>query len=198
MKHPLSLKPAVITVFLAMTATCLTPACDCWADGPCCEEGCPDKPPSPPWRGQATLLARSTHDDYEAATFSFEHATVIDSELVRNDWDLLFGNDRDPDRDEFRVNTVTDDRSFIVDLGAIDLDAVPETVDPDEHPVGTFGEHDCVPVVCGHTYLVRTRDTETRQVAAFRVIAHHLNDSVTLRWVRSPLPDRYVLPTDPE
>ena len=69
--------------------------------------------------GTATLKARTTFDDYEAATISFRHATVAEDGQVNNDWDLLFGNDQDSDRDQFTVNMVTDDRSFIVDLGQL-------------------------------------------------------------------------------
>lgn len=60
-----------------------------------------------------TLLARSKHEDYEAATFSFQHGLRDDPDLAitRNDWDVQFGNGRD----EFTVQMVTDDRSQIAD-----------------------------------------------------------------------------------
>ena len=58
--------------------------------------------------GRATLYARTTFDDYQAATMSFEYATEVDEGQIRNDWDLLFGNDQDPEADYFTVPAVSD------------------------------------------------------------------------------------------
>ncbi|MGI5864598.1 MAG: hypothetical protein ACOX6T_21460 [Myxococcales bacterium] len=113
-----------------------------------------------------------------------------------NDWDLLFGNDQDPARDLFSVNLVTDDDSFIVDLGEKSFADVPEQVDPALYPVGEHGKHDDIPVAVGHLYVVRTIDSNTRQWAAFKVTAHELNEQVTISWVRSPEAERFVAPQE--
>ena len=144
--------------------------------------------------GRIILKARTTYDNYEAATMSFKYGTTWDNAQILNDWDLLFGNDRDPEKDTFTVNMVTDDESFIVDLGQICLCQVPERLTPDNYPQGLYYEHDNVPVRVGHTYLVRNADTDTRQVTAFQVVSHDLNDAVTIQWHRSSDPTRFVAP----
>lgn len=147
-----------------------------------------------PLRGTATLAARTTFDDYQGATLSIEHGVVLDDGRVKNDWDLLFGNDQDAGADYFTVNMVTDDRSFLVDLGNIPLDEVDETIDPADYAAGLRGEHDELQVHVGHVYVLRTVDSDTVQYAAVKVLSHTLNASVTLRWYRSPEPNRLVLP----
>lgn len=146
--------------------------------------------------GSVTLEARTSFEDldagYLAAVASFEHAST-DVERTNNDWDLLFGNDRHDDYDVFSVNTVTDDDSFIVDLGPIAFGDIPATVDPSQFPTGDYGEHDDVPVREGHVYYVRTHDENSRLVAVFGVQRHELNRSVELVWFRSSEPDRFVL-----
>ena len=145
--------------------------------------------------GTATLKARTTFDDYEAATISFRHATVAEDGQVNNDWDLLFGNDQDSDRDQFTVNMVTDDRSFIVDLGQLpSICDVPATVDLASFPRGACGAHDDIPVVLDHLYLIRNRDSDQSQYAVIQVLAHVRNRAVTIRWYRSPDSDRFVPP----
>ena len=180
---------------LAALLLCLAAACDL-EDCPCAGEGTcvPAEPGAVPATGTATLLARATYDDYQAATMSFEHATVIDHGEVGNDWDLLFGNDQEDDLDLLTVNTVTDDRSSLCDLGPIRLDQVPPVIDLDACALGAYGAHDDLPARLGHLYLVRTRDGNTRQVAVFRVVAHDLDDSITIDWARSPEPDRFLPP----
>ena len=155
-----------------------------------------------PWYGTAELSARvapgftetgAPGDDWAHATFSFEHATGTNDEAVRNDWDLLFGNDREADEDLFTVNMVTDDVSAIVDLGSATLAAIPAPLTLDDYPRGVRGRHDEVPVVLEHLYVVQTRDSDTEQVAAFFVTAHQPNRSVTIRWLRSSAPDHFAL-----
>jgi hypothetical protein len=151
--------------------------------------------PAVPCAGEATLEARALHGDTVKATLSFEHATVEEDGAVNNDWDLLYGNDLEPGLDLFTVNTGTDDRSWIVDLGPLpSLADVPAEVDPARFGAGRWGEHDDVPVVLGHVYLVRTVDENSRLFAAFRVTAHDVDRSVTLRWFRSADPERFALP----
>lgn len=155
---------------------------------------CEDQPCSVPERGTATLTARTTYDDYQSATLSIEHGVVSDDGRVRNDWDLLFGNDQEQGRDYFSVNMVTDDRSFIVNLGDLPMEQVPETIDPRDYPTGPRGENDELVVRVGHVYIIRTMDSDTVQYAAVRVLAHELNHSVTVRWYRSAEAGRLVLP----
>jgi len=144
----------------------------------------------PPYSGLATLHPHTTDADYLDSVISFEHAATLDSGEVRNDWDLSL----DSAELRFRVNTVTDDRSWIVDLGPISVENVPETVDLADFAPGPYGDHDFAPAALEHVYLVRTEDTETRQYAAFRVIDLAPDVGVTLQWFRSKDPERFVFP----
>lgn len=143
--------------------------------------------------GDLTLWARDLKG-YEAATASFEWGVVEDSEWVNNDWDLLFANDRDMDVDLFRVNTVTDDRAFIVDLGPLSFCDINEAMSSLDPTPGLEGD-DLVIVTRGHTYLVYTEDRDTQQLAAFFVTDHALNERVDLRWHRSASPFEYTPPS---
>lgn len=157
-----------------------------------------------PAAGTLTLRARSAGPDtdqtYWNASASFEHGGATGSEVQSgNDWDLVFGNDADRSLDLFDVNTVTDDQSFIVDLGEIALRDAPATVDPADFPAqrGTIAvdaglDHSGAVVVEGHVYWVRTPDTNSRLVTLVGVQKHEKNASVTLAWFRSKDPDRFV------
>jgi len=184
-----------------MRAYLLLPAMLLFACDPSECEDCFDPPPCNadgvclPGCGVASLAARTTNDDYEAATISFKHATVQEDGEVGNDWDLLFGNDQDAGYDLFTVNMVVDDRSMIVDLGdLITICDVPAQLDPSAYPVGMYGDHDSINVLLDHIYLIRTVDTDTRQYALVQVLEHQPNQSVKIRWYRSPEPDRFVPP----
>ena len=138
-----------------------------------------------PQPGRITLLARAKYQDYEKATFSFEHGVRDDPklELTRNDWDLLFGNGGDA----LGVTMVTDDRSRIKDLGAMrwsDVKTIPELP---AHPVPTR-EPD-VPAVVGHMYLVHTRDSNSDFYTLFRVEELVHGDSCTITWKIVPNPE---------
>lgn len=158
-----------------------------------------------PAAGTLTLTARAAGPDgdqtYWNAAASFEHGGLSGSEkFTGNDWDLLFGNDADPSGDVFDVNTVTDDQSFIVDLGERPLREAPETVNPDDFPAqkgtiavdGPLASHSGAKVVEGHVYWVRTRDSNSSLVTLVGVQKHVKNQSVTLAWFRSKAPDRFV------
>lgn len=138
-------------------------------------------------RGRATLT-RYTGDNYASSAFSFEYASQ-DPDVTNNEFDVLY------DLNHFRVNTVTDDVSFIVDLGDVAWAEVPEMVDPEEFPLGNWGEHDAIEAYLGHTYFVRNVDSAGRGVAAFRVLGLEPGVRVTIDWVRSVHPDRFVVPT---
>jgi hypothetical protein len=137
--------------------------------------------------GQATLTSYTDPDNYVSSAYSFEMASQ-DEALTKNDWDVLYENDT------FVVNTVGDDVSFIVDLGAVALADVPATVDPSGFPTGQFGEHDAIQAVAAHTYVVRTIDDDTRQYAAFRVVALSPGSSVTMEWMCSTDPETLTIP----
>ena len=120
------------------------------------------------------LRDRRRYDDYEAATFSFEHGVRDDPDLkiTRNDWDLQFtGGD-------FNVSMVTDDRSAILDLGAME---------PREFGTYVVGEPqqelpEKARVVAGHAYFVGTRDSETELATVVFVRSHVRGDTCTFDW----------------
>jgi hypothetical protein len=109
--------------------------------------------------------------------------------VTNNEFDVLY------ELNQFRVNTVTDDVSFIVDLGDVGWAGVPEMVVPGEFPLGNWGEHDDIEAYVGHMYFVRNVDSAGRGVAAFRVVGLEPGVRVTIDWVRSVHPDRFMVPT---
>jgi hypothetical protein len=200
------LQAAMIPSLVVATSTLQT-GCEFYGEaegGACvgaeCNTGvCPEGSTSNRFTGTVTLESRTLYgdideifDNYEAATFSFEHAAQWDDGQVLNDWDLLFSNDYDPWIDWFVVNMVVDDASFIVDIGPVSVCEVPLVVDPDVFPAGAYGGHDNVQVLMGHTYVVRTIDSSTRQIAAFTVIDYVPDCYVTIQWYLSPDPDRFI------
>jgi len=124
---------------------------------------------------------------YAEACYSFRLASN-DLAVTKNEVDVLYqGN-------AFVVNTVTDDQSFIVDLGDVPLDKVPSTVDPSQYPTGAYGAHDVLDAVLDHTYLVRTADHEAQLFAAFRVVGVDPGSNVTIEWEKSVDPTKMVIP----
>lgn len=151
------------------------------ADGGAC--GCSAERAIPS-TGEATLKPHTNDQTYLGSVVSFEWATTVDSEQVRNDWDLsLEPSTQEAGAEVFRVDTVTDDRSCIEDEGQIEIVKVPALISR----CGDF-----VPVVESHVYLVHTVDTDTDQYAAFGV-THADAASVTLRWFRSAAPGEFAL-----
>jgi len=162
-----------------------------------------------PSAGTVTLRARAlgpdTDETYWKAAVSFEHGGASGSiGQTNNDWDLLFGNNKGREPvDLFQVNMVTDDRSFIVDLGELPLRDAPATIDPSTVPPQTqvnlgdvdrddVRQRDYAPVVEGHVYWVRTADDDSRLITLVGVQRHVPGSSVTLAWFRSRVPDRFV------
>lgn len=138
---------------------------------------------------RAELLDRGATQDYEKATFSFERGIRDDpTELVRNDWDLLFEGGR------FEVNTVVDDHSLLVDLGEVGLNSLPETeivgleatvasqASEQLNPLREGSSHDRQAVEVGHSYFVWTRDRETDLAAAFEVVEWDRGERCLLDW----------------
>jgi hypothetical protein len=129
------------------------------------------------------LLSRRKYDDYEKATFSFQHGLRDDPKNVtHNDWDLLFGNGDDV----FDVTMVVD-RSRIRDLGAIDMDSL-ETI-PALPAYETPTREKSLPAVVGHVYLVHTKDNNSDLYAIFRVEWLEPGDSCMIRWKVVPSPE---------
>jgi hypothetical protein len=137
--------------------------------------------------GRASLTSYE-NDNYASSSFSFEFASQ-DATLTHNEFDVVY------EVDMFGVNLVTDDRSFIVDLGDSALRDLPSTVDPNDYPVGNWGKHDWVQAQVDHTYFVRAIDDAGRLVAAFRVIGLQPGVRVTIEWIRSANPDAMQVPT---
>lgn len=135
--------------------------------------------------GRVELLSRARHDSYERACFSFIAGQRGDRcrDRVGNNFELEFGSRGD----EFRVRTVTDDESLILDLG-------PRTFEQIESLPELKAEHsDLVAAKEGHAYLVRTKDSRQRGMALFRVVALAPGDRCTIEWLAIPDP---ILPTN--
>lgn len=149
------------------------------------------EPPTPspagefPEPGRITLLARAKYQDYEKATFSFEHGIRDDPKLAitRNDWDLLYGNSGDA----LDVTMVSDDRSRIKDLGPLNWSDDIVITELPAHPVPT--REPGQPAVVGHMYLVHTRDRDSDFYALFRVEELKHSDSCTITWKLVPNPE---------
>jgi hypothetical protein len=126
------------------------------------------------------LLARSKYQDYEAATFSFEHGVRDDPglALTRNDWDLQFGNGGD----NFTVNMVTDDRSRLLDLGEMGWDQLRKSDIATPDPLAEGQPDEKLPVIENHIYLIRTVDRETDLTALARVERLTPGDRVEFTW----------------
>lgn len=99
----------------------------------------------------AELFDRGYYKDYERATFSLEHGLRDDPGLARtrNDWGFLFG------QDQFRMRTVSDDRSIAVDLGAV------RPANLRHVSLGNRALDEDVKVQKGHTYFMWILDSET-------------------------------------
>ncbi len=138
--------------------------------------------------GFATLTSYDRVEQYAASAFSFEYASQ-DATLTHNEFDVLYTADL------LRVNTVVDDRSFIVDLGDVSLRNLPRQIDPDAYPVGQWGEHDAVQAQLNHVYWVRSVDNAGRMVSAFRVTGLNPGRLLEIEWIRSTDTDTMVAPT---
>ena len=93
------------------------------------------------------------------------------------------------------MNTMVNHRSFIVDLGhLLTICDVPTVTDPSSYPTGAYGDHDYIEVHPDHLYFIRNLDDTTRQMALIQVLEHVPDQSVKIRWYRSPEADRFVPP----
>jgi len=138
--------------------------------------------------GTASMTAYDGNN-YASSAYSFEYASQ-DPAVTHNEFDVLYeGN-------WFRVNTVTDDQSEIVDLGPIELADVPGSVDVALYPVGTQGGHDYVEAHVGHTYWVHSVDGAGELVSAFRVLGLEPGFQVGIEWIRSASPSEMAVPVE--
>jgi hypothetical protein len=136
------------------------------------------------WGIGAELFSRQKYNDYFKATFSFEFSTQGDNSITYGDWDILYDNfywiisSTDTIADQIDVNTVTDDRSAIADLGIVDFESVktvPLSVDYTER----------VRAITGHVYIVHTKDTNSDLYIKFIVTAMKQRDWIRVNWVCS-------------
>lgn len=118
------------------------------------------------------LRDRGFYDDYEAATFSFQHGLRDDPDLkiTHNDWDVLF------DHGKFLVDTVTDDDSAILDLGPLD----PRAFGRWQVGEPTFAK--TAAVTAGHAYFIGTCDGDTQLATIVFVRSHEPGDVCTFDW----------------
>jgi len=137
-----------------------------------------------------TLVARRQRegfDNYTRAAFSFKYGANGDSaqKIVRNNWDVLFGNSLDADI--FDVTMVTDDCSRIRDLGKLDwseivnVPVLPAYTTPTREP--------SVQAVVGHIYEIHVKDRDNDHYALFRVESLAARESVTISWKLAPSPE---------
>ena len=181
--HPLLLALGCSALFACNQTVQTLPTVACGDGGLCYQTGAP-------YSGLATLHPHTAEADVLDSVVSFEHAATVDSGQVNADWDLsLEGAEL-----LSQVNGASDDQSWIVDLGPISIQDVPETVDPAEHEKGPSGTNDLLPAALEHVYLVHNLDSDTQQYVAFRVVALEPGTGVTLQWFRSKDPARFVFP----
>lgn len=107
-------------------------------------------------------------DDYRISTFNFTHATRDDTELVRNDWDIMFYNG-DPQIGVF-------DMSSIWDLGTVAFDDV---VIADGH---SHARAEKVPANRGNVYVIHSLDRETDLWIKMEILDLNSGDWIIFRW----------------
>jgi RNA polymerase sigma factor (sigma-70 family) len=141
---------------------------------------------------RAVLREQNSNRGYGSSGFSFLHAYggvgSSGKDKARGDCDVVL------QRRRFRADSVTDDRSLIVDLGNVPLPAFVR-VGIDEHVQRVRGaaEKHYVPndgkgarpvmlaAELGHTYFVWTNDTDSDHAALFEVVDLS-DDTCTLEW----------------
>jgi len=124
---------------------------------------------APALRQRVELFDRSYYDDYELATFSFEHGVRDDPDLsiTRNKWDLQFTHG------EFDT---MNPRSVIVDLGPIE----PASFGSAELP--TIVPAQRCKVREGHACFVGTNDQDTALATVIFVREHEVGRTCRFDW----------------
>lgn len=133
-------------------------------------EAAPQDPArGPALRQPAELFDRSYYDDYELATFSFEHGVRDDPDLsiTRNKWHLVFA------AGEFDT---MNPRSVIVDLGPIEPASFASADLPTIVPARR------AKVRAGHAYFVGTNDQETTLATVVFVREHEPGRTCRFDW----------------
>lgn len=121
---------------------------------------------------EVTMISRYNFGSYETtATYSFRKMTH-DVGLTRNNWDILF-EARGDFQDYFETNTVTDDRSTILDLGT-QCDISAQALQGDQNQLGRAN------VVEGHCYLALVSDRDGSATVIFKVKKHVKSFAVVL------------------
>ncbi len=162
---------------------------------------------------RAVLREQDPRRGYGSAGFSFLHAYGgvgrTGKDKARGDCDVVFQQGR------FRADSVTDDRSLIVVLGAMPvsslahgaidghLQRVRSAAEQRYARMGDSNARDVMPrAELGHTYFVWTNDTDSDHAAVFQVVEQPTRDTCVLEWywtedgtwarcsVRSPAGDR--------
>jgi hypothetical protein len=138
------------------------------------------------------LLDRQAYGSYEDAAFSFERAyggrERTGKDKARNDWDVVF------ESNGLRVDTVTDDRSLIVDLGVARLAELGRQplarLEGMVRAAATTRYEDrrkdarapAPAASLGHCYFVWTDDSDSDAVALFEVVELTAGDRCVLDW----------------
>lgn len=124
---------------------------------------------APALRQAVELFDRNYYDDYELATFSFEHGVRDDPDLTitRNQWDLMLA------QGEFDT---FDPRSVIVDLGALE----PEAFGGITLPTVLIARR--CRVQAGHAYFVGTNDDDTTLATVLFVREHEIHRKCRFDW----------------
>lgn len=155
-------------------------------------EGSPPDPSTKESSGhqQVRLFARGPDDDYLHATYSFEYATRDDMERIHNDWDVVLQGGLTPKQPfMLMVNSITNDRSRIADLGVVRLKAIDRAFTTTEgHAALAF--KDLPKAKTGHAYLVHTLDDDSDFWAAFRIDEIVPGHSVLMSWKLLTEPQR--------
>ncbi len=125
-------------------------------------------------RENAARVTMSDSFDYTAATFSFEHDTRDDVELTHNDWSFEASGAA---VHTLRVFLVTDDRSRIFDLGAVD----PQHLSP-SFVSGRPSSDSSLPFKPGSVYLIRSRDARADRIDVMQVLAVEDERAVVFQW----------------
>ncbi|PIR04790.1 MAG: hypothetical protein COV57_02520 [Candidatus Liptonbacteria bacterium CG11_big_fil_rev_8_21_14_0_20_35_14] len=121
--------------------------------------------------GGIELFSRATYGDYEKTCYSFLYMSQ-DSSITLNNYEIQFGN---PDN-TLTVNMVTDDLSFIIDLGrfkSCDEIANNNTGMASLAYVGidirNYSGGNTVDAIENHCYLSINNDSKTSVITLFRV-----------------------------
>lgn len=137
--------------------------------------------------GEVELLSRAKYGDYERACFSFFHMTQ-DDDITLNDYEIQFGN---PDN-SITVNMVTNDISFIADLGdSISCDNIVKSNRGMSSLVvagiyiDSLNFKGRVDAKTGHCYLVISNDSNKSLINLFRVKELYDKDRIIIDQIHS-------------